>query len=120
MSYQFFRGLPGFLFTLLRFQFKAWFGVAVYACAPQRIELSGLNSNAESPSSSRRCSQWARHALRARSVARKLISTAFRHFEAEANLTELSRHAHTITTTDAAAATNTTIIITHPHSSWAA
>ena len=56
----------------------------------QRIELSGLNSNAESPSSSRRCSQWARHALRARSVARKLISTAFRHFEAEANLTELS------------------------------
>ena len=27
MSCQFFRGLPGFLFMLLRFQFKAWFGI---------------------------------------------------------------------------------------------
>jgi len=27
MSCQFFRGLPGFLFMLLGFQFKAWFGI---------------------------------------------------------------------------------------------
>ena len=27
MSCQFFRGLPGFLCMLLRFQFEAWFGI---------------------------------------------------------------------------------------------
>jgi len=34
MSWQFFRDLPGFLFMLLRFQFKAWFGIPQSSMKP--------------------------------------------------------------------------------------
>jgi len=42
MFCQFFRGLPGFLFMLLRFQFKAWFGIrqsSILITCPSRLSL---------------------------------------------------------------------------------
>ena len=45
MSCQFFRCLPGFLFMLLRFQFKAWFGTlqfSILITCPRHLSLLSL------------------------------------------------------------------------------
>ena len=45
MSCQFCRGLPGFLFMLLRFQFKAWFGIvqsSIFITCPSLLSLLSL------------------------------------------------------------------------------
>ena len=42
MSCQLFRGLPVFLFMLLRFQFKAWFGIlqsSILIACPSHLSL---------------------------------------------------------------------------------